>query len=202
MGKVLNYFYVFFVVVLIAMIVFFSRLVSIMLTQKKNAELTKANAAQTTGTKTYLEDTYTMTVRLTQLAELQSSRGGAVTPEQKEIMVTLAEGRRQAMLAVIEENPQAVRATVFSEELRMALPEEARTFIERKGTVEGVIKSVNSSGGENQKEVTHNTVTTLNGNRYIMYFTQSVEVPKPGSRAIIQGIILDDRIIVESVKLI
>lgn len=201
LGKILNYFYVFFVVVLIAMIVFFSRLVSIMLTQRKDAQLTKVNAEQSNGSKTYLEDAYTMTVRLTQLAELQSSSNAGLTPGQKEVIVTLAQGRKQALLAVVEENPEAVQSTVFPDDLRSAVPEEARIFIERKGAVQGMVNRIVASESGTQNIVSHFTLTSSDGERYILHFIdEGTTAELTGKTAIVKGVILDNHLIVEAVQ--
>ncbi len=201
LGKILNYFYVFFVVILIVMIVFFSRLVSIMLTQKKNTPFDKVNAAQPAATQSYLEDAYTMTVRLTQLAQLQSTSAGVMTPSQKEVIVTLAEGRKQAMLAVMNENPQAVQSTIFSEDLIAFLPEEAKMFIEKKGTLEGVVESTGVDAGEPKEFGKNFTLTTQNGSLYILHFVSAdIGLPQTGTQMIVQGTILDNHVLVSSLR--
>lgn len=195
-GKAINLFLVAFVIFIVVMIAFVARLVSTFMARNKNASPTISYAHSIPPAESPIEIAHTTTISLTRISEnyLKS------TPEEKqvsyEVLLTIAQARKQAIDSLFEENPEAVFSVLFPEDTRTLLPSEAQTFIEAQIITEGrfkIIKLPNQAGNR------YNLIAK-NGEEYLLYFTSGLPQIAPNSGARVRGVQLDNKILVQSIE--
>src|SRR3989338_11013968 len=97
-GKAINIFLVVFVIFIVVMIAFVARLVSTFMVRKNSTPLTATYANQETA-ETPIETLHTTTVSLNNLGEEYILGTGQEKQEMYEVLLTIAEARKQAFVA-------------------------------------------------------------------------------------------------------
>lgn len=195
-GKVINIFFVAFVIFMVVMIAFVARLVSTFMVKNKNTNITKTFATTIPPAESPLEIAHTTTVSLTRISENYVNSTAEVKQTAYEVLLTIAQARKQAIDALFEDDPSAISSVLFPEDTRALLPAEAQTFIEAGVITEG---RFNAAQIPNQTDKRY-SVIARNGEEFSLYFTDGLPQTPPNAGVRIRGIRLDNKILVQSIE--
>lgn len=195
-GKAINIFLIAFVIFIVVMIAFVARLVSTFMVRNKNTNLTKSYAQTIPPAESAVEIAHNTTVSLTRISENYISTQGQVKEQTYEVLLTIAQARKQALNELFESDPGTIDSVIFPDDVRSLLPEEAKTLIEKKVIIEGRFSVTEVSGNSDK----HYVLISRNGEEYSLYFADGMPQVAPNTGVRINGILLDNKIAVQSIE--
>lgn len=196
-GKAINIFLVAFVIFLVVMIAFVARLVSTFMVKNKNTNLTASYATtQVPPAGTPLEIAHSTTIDLARIGENYLHTDGFVKEQTYDVLMTMAQARKQSLDELFESDPAGILSVLFPEDTRALLPPEAQTFIEAQVITEGRF-SVTQIPNITEKRY---SVIARNGEEFRLYFPEGIPQTPPNSGVRIRGVRLDNKILVQSIE--
>lgn len=202
-GRTINIFLVAFVIFIAIMIAFVARMVSTFMVRNTNTNLTSAYAQNDQTIETPIETLHTTTVSLNNIGDAYVNNTEEEKKQNYEVLLTIAQARKQALLSVIEENPEAIFSSIFPQEIRDVLPAEAQIFIENEIIIEGSLKLMQVENTVTHERDRQYTILARSGDEFLLYIPEKI-VPPAGSNIMvrIQGIQIDNKIVVQTIKTI
>lgn len=194
-GRAINLFLVAFVIFIVVMIAFVARLVSTFMARNKTTNLTTSYAHSIPPAESPLEIAHTTTVSLTRISENYINNSSEEKLINYEVLLTIAQARRQAIDSLYEEEPAAILSTLFPDDIRTQLPSEVQTFIEAQIITEGRFKATQVPNQDKQY-----SLIAKNGDEYMLYFTTGLPQIPPNSGIRVKGIRLDGKILVQTIE--
>ena len=195
-GRAINMFLVAFVIFIVIMIAFVARLVSTFMARNKSTSVTSTYAKSIPPAESQLEIAHTTTISLTRISENYLTNTEEERQLNYEVLLTIAQARKQAIDSLFEEDPTAILSTLFPDDLRTNLPSEAQTFIEAQIITEGRFKVLQIP---NQPEKRYSLIAK-NGEEYKLYFTTGLPQLPPNSAIRVRGVRLGNKMLVQSIE--
>lgn len=195
-GKAINIFLVAFVIFIVVMIAFVARLVSTFMVRNKNTNITSTYATSLPPAESPLEIAHSTTVNLTRISDNYLHTDGKVKEETYDVMLTIAEARKQALNELFAVEPAALLSVIFPEETRTLLPQEAQSLIEVQIITEGKLLIIQVPEKAEKKY----TLIARNGEEYTLYFPDGMPQLSSNIGVRIHGVRLDNKILVQSIE--
>lgn len=134
------------------------------------------------------------TAKLRGTASLRSESMATSTNEQRE----LAKARKNAILALIEKNPEAVEPFLYASEERSALPPEVAEYVEQFATKKGTFESsiFESFPKDKRPSYTRADAVREGALRTMLHYTDAEPDLESGSMISVSGYVIDDQMLV------
>lgn len=195
-GKAINIFLVAFVIFIVVMIAFVARLVSTFMVRNKNTNLTSTYAQSIPPAESAVEIAHNTTVSLTRISENYIRTDGQVKEQTYDVLLTIAQARKQALNELFETDPGTIDSVVFPDDVRSLLPEEAQSLIEKQVIMEGRFAVIQVP----DKADKGYSLVARNGEEYRLYFAEGMPQTAPNSGIRVHGILLDNKLLIQSIE--